>query len=40
MNVADAAGFVVDGWWHRALPSASLNILWAPIGAVAYGGSS
>jgi hypothetical protein len=35
MNVAGAVGFVVNGWWHRALPSATLNILWALIGAVA-----
>jgi hypothetical protein len=35
MNVVGAAGFVVNGWWHRALPSASLNVLWLLIGAVA-----
>ena len=35
MNVVGAAGFVVNGWWHGALPSASLNIVWALIGAVA-----
>ena len=35
MNVAGAAGFVVNGWWHRAVPSASLNVVWALIGAVA-----
>ena len=35
MNVVGAAGFVVNGWWHGALPSASLNILWLLIGAVA-----
>ena len=35
MNVVGAAGFVVNGWWHRALPSASLNVVWALIGAVA-----
>lgn len=35
MNVVGAAGFAVNGWWHGAMPSASLNILWALIGAVA-----
>jgi hypothetical protein len=35
MNVLGAAGFVVNGWWHRALPSAVLNVLWLAIGAFA-----
>ena len=35
MNVIGAAGFVINGWWHGALPSASLNVLWLLIGAVA-----
>ena len=35
MNVAGAAGFIINGWWHRALPSAVLNIIWAAIGLVA-----
>ncbi len=35
MNVVGAAGFVVNGWWHRAIPSASLNVLWLLIGAIA-----
>jgi hypothetical protein len=35
MNVAGAAGFIVNGWWHGALPSASLNVLWLLIGAFA-----
>ena len=30
-----AAGFVINGWWHGALPSASLNVLWLLIGAIA-----
>ena len=34
MNVVGAAGFVINGWWHGALPSASLNVVWALIGAV------
>jgi len=35
MNVVGAAGFVVNGWWHGALPSAALNVLWFMIGAFA-----
>lgn len=35
MNVIGAAGFVVNGWWHGAIPSASLNVLWLLIGAIA-----
>ena len=35
MNVLGAAGFFVNGWWHRAVPSASLNVLWLVIGVVA-----
>ena len=35
MNVAGAAGFIVNGWWHGAIPSAALNVLWLFIGIVA-----
>jgi hypothetical protein len=35
MNVVGAAGFIVNGWWHDALPSTVLNIIWMGIGAVA-----
>ena len=35
LNVVGAAGFVVNGWWHGALPSATLNILWLMIGLFA-----
>jgi hypothetical protein len=35
MNVVGAAGFIVNGWWHGALPSAVLNILWLMIGLFA-----
>jgi hypothetical protein len=35
MNLVGAAGFVVNGWWHGAIPSAALNVLWLLIGAVA-----
>ena len=34
MNVAGAAGFIVNGWYHGALPSAALNIVWMLIGGV------
>ena len=35
MNVFGAAGFVINGWWHGAIPSAALNVLWLLIGAIA-----
>jgi cell shape-determining protein MreD len=35
MNVVGAAGFVINGWWHRAIPSAALNVLWLLIGGIA-----
>jgi hypothetical protein len=35
MNLLGAAGFIINGWWHRALPSASLNVIWMLIAAVA-----
>jgi hypothetical protein len=35
MNVAGAAGFIVNGWWHGAIPSATLNVIWMLIGVVA-----
>jgi len=34
MNVAGAAGFIVNSGYHGALPSAVLNIAWAAIGLV------
>ena len=27
-NLVGAAGFLVNGWWHGALPSATLNVIW------------
>ena len=36
MNVVGAAGFIVNGWWHGALPSAVLNVIWILIGAIAF----
>ena len=35
MNVFGAAGFIVNGWWHGALPSAVLNVIWMMIGTIA-----
>lgn len=35
MNVVGAAGFTINGWWHGALPSTALNIIWMGIGLVA-----
>lgn len=32
MNVVGGAGFVINGWWHGAWPSAALNVLWLLIG--------
>jgi hypothetical protein len=33
MNIVGAAGFIINGWWHGALPSATLNIVWALFAA-------
>jgi hypothetical protein len=35
MNVFGAAGFMINGWWHGALPSAALNVVWMLIGGFA-----
>lgn len=35
MNLLGALGFVINGWWHRAMPSASLNVIWMLIAGVA-----
>ena len=35
MNVVGAAGFTINGWWHGAVPSAVLNVIWMMIGGVA-----
>jgi hypothetical protein len=35
MNVVGAAGFIVNGWWHGAVPSAVLNVIWMMIGLFA-----
>ena len=35
MNIVGAAGFVINGWWHGAIPSTVLNVFWMGIGVVA-----
>lgn len=35
MNVVGAAGFIVNGWSHGALPSTALNVIWMLIGGFA-----
>ena len=35
MNIVGAAGFIVNGWYHGAIPSAVLNVIWMLIGGVA-----
>jgi hypothetical protein len=35
MNVVGALGFIANGWWHGAMPSAVLNVIWAGIGIFA-----
>ena len=35
MNVAGAAGMIVNSGWNHAIPSAALNVVWAIIGVVA-----
>ena len=35
MNVAGASGFIVNGWYHGAVPSAALNVVWMAIGGIA-----
>ena len=34
-NVIGASGFAINGWWHGALPSTALNIVWMLIGGIA-----
>jgi len=35
MNAVGAAGFIVNGWWHGAIPNTALNVVWMIIAAVA-----
>ena len=32
MNIVGAAGFIANGLWNQAYPSAALNIAWMGIG--------
>ena len=34
MNIVGAVGFVINGWWHGAIPSAVLNVIWLLIGII------
>lgn len=35
MNVVGALGFIANSAWHKAWPSAILNVIWVGIGVVA-----
>ncbi len=35
INLFGAAGFMINGWWHGAIPSAVLNVVWAAIAVYA-----
>ena len=35
LNIAGAAGFIVNGVAHGAMPSAALNVVWIGIGVYA-----
>jgi hypothetical protein len=35
MNAVGAAFFVLNTWWHGAMPSMVLNVIWSVIGFVA-----
>jgi hypothetical protein len=35
MNVLGAAGFILNSGWNGAIPSATLNVIWAGIGLAA-----
>ncbi len=35
MNAVGAAGFIVNGWWHGAIPNTALNVVWMFIAGVA-----
>jgi hypothetical protein len=35
MNAFGALFFVLNSWWHGAIPSMVLNIIWSGIGFVA-----
>jgi hypothetical protein len=31
MNLGGATGFVINSWWHGAIPNAAMNVVWAGI---------
>ena len=31
INLFGAIGFMINGWWHGAIPSVALNVVWAMI---------
>lgn len=35
MNAVGAGAFVLNTWWHGAIPSMVLNIVWSGIGFIA-----
>ena len=35
MNMTGAVGFIINTWWHGALPSMVLNVVWLLIGGAA-----
>ncbi|WP_313803048.1 CBU_0592 family membrane protein [Sphingobium sp.] len=35
MNALGSALFILNTWWHGAIPSMALNIIWLAIGAIA-----
>ena len=35
MNAVGAAGFIVNGWWHGAIPNTALNVVWMIIAGLA-----
>lgn len=37
LNLAGAAGLLLNGAVHGAWPSAALNLVWLTVGAVAFG---
>ena len=31
LNLVGAVGFIINGWWHGAIPNAAMNVVWALI---------
>lgn len=32
LNMIGAGGFVINTWWHGAIPSMVLNVIWCGVG--------